>query len=439
MVLWLRPSALYSHRLTTVRPQRAQIVRSALMVVAASAVCGAQQLPPIRQLRPVEHASKELLGSVTQALALPEGRVLVHDIRRRRVVLFDSTLGSSTIIADATDATSNAYSGRSASLIRYAGDSSLLIDPSALTMTVIDGRGRTGRIMAVPSPRDAYRMMGGRDGTPGFDSNGRLVFLGAPKPVPMSAPPQDSAPLIAFDLRSRRADTLTKLLRQGGHLPVKVESPEFGALMFIPTDPLPLSDDWAVLADGSVAVVRSQDYHVDWFRPGLEVTATRKLPFAWMHLDDSTKSAFMDSVKAVVAAIEAERQRQRDAGVTPTATESPPGTPLLGLSLAESQRLADRVIKAPPQAFVSNSSLPDYAPPFAPGAVSSDMDGNLWVRTSIVVNGGSIYDVISSKGVLVDRVQVPARRVIAGFGRGGIVYMGVRDSDGVRLEQARWR
>ena len=69
----------------------------------------------------------------------------------------------------------------------------------------------------------------------------------------------------------------------------------------------------------------------------------------------------------------------------------------------------------------------------------SDLDGHLWVRTAIVVNGGSVYDVISDKGVLVDRVQVPPRRVIAGFGRGGIVYMGVRDGAGTRLEQARWR
>ena len=414
-----------------------RVAFAAVLFAAASTPCGAQQLPPIRQLRPVEHASKELLGAVTQVVALPDGRVLVHDLRRRRVVLFDSTLDSFTVIADGTDATSNAYSSRAASLIRYAGDSSLFIDPTALAMTVIDGTGKMGRIMAVPSPQDANRLTGGTNGTPGIDGYGRLVFLGAQKRVLGAVPPQDSAPLIAFDLRSRRADTLAKLLRPGGYAPVKVESPEFGALFFAPTAPMPMSDDWAVLADGSVAVVRGQDYHVDWIRPGLKVTATRKLPFAWMHLDDSTKAAFMDSVKAVVAAIDAERQRQIDAGVTPTAIERPPGTPLPILSAAESQMKNASVLKAPPQAFVSSSSLPDYAPPFAPGAVSSDMDGNLWVRTSIVVNGGSIYDVISGMGVLVDRVQVPARRVIAGFGKGGIVYMGVRDGDGVRLEQAR--
>jgi hypothetical protein len=86
---------------------------------------------------------------------------------------------------------------------------------------------------------------------------------------------------------------------------------------------------------------------------------------------------------------------------------------------------------------VAPSDLPDYAPPFAAGAARGDLDGNLWVRTSNVVGGGSIYDVISGKGELLDRVQVPPGRVIAGFGKGGVVYMGVRDGAGVRLEQAR--
>jgi hypothetical protein len=309
-------------------------------------------------------------------------------------------------------------------------------------MTVIDGSGRLGRIMAVPSPKDASRLVGGPSGTPGFDGSGRLVFLGAGKPIPGSPTPQDSAPLIAVDLRSRRVDTLTKLLRAGQYEMKRVESPEIGQFWVIPTNPMPRGDDWAVLADGSVAVMRVQDYHVDWIRPGTKIAPTGKLPFAWMRLDDSAKVAFMDSTKAVIAVLEAERQKRIAAD--PTAvfrTEFPPGRPLVVLSMAQSQMVA-RMPKEPtppPEAYVPSSSLPDYAPPFAPGAVSADMDGNLWVRTSIVVSGGSIYDVINNMGVLVDRVQLPARRVIAGFGRGGIVYMGVRDGDGVRLEQARWR
>ena len=98
---------------------------------------------------------------------------------------------------------------------------------------------------------------------------------------------------------------------------------------------------------------------------------------------------------------------------------------------------ANNTMAIPPIQMVAPSELPDYAPPFTVGAARGDMDGNVWVRTSNVVNGGSVYDVINGRGELVDRILVPTGRVIAGFGVGGVVYMGVRDGEGVRLEQAR--
>lgn len=95
-------------------------------------------------------------------------------------------------------------------------------------------------------------------------------------------------------------------------------------------------------------------------------------------------------------------------------------------------------VNVPPINMVSPSDRPDYAPAFMAGSARGDVDGNLWVRTSKVVNGGSMYDVINGKGELIDRVLVPAGRVIAGFGH-AVVYMGVRDGAGVRLEVAKMK
>jgi hypothetical protein len=51
--------------------------------------------------------------------------------------------------------------------------------------------------------------------------------------------------------------------------------------------------------------------------------------------------------------------------------------------------------------------------------------------------GQPIYDIVNAKGELVDRVQLPPFRAIAGFGR-GVVYLGVTDPAGaVHLERAR--
>ena len=44
-------------------------------------------------------------------------------------------------------------------------------------------------------------------------------------------------------------------------------------------------------------------------------------------------------------------------------------------------------------------------------------------------------DVIDRSGKLVDRVQVPAGTTIAGFGAGGIVYLGSRDTSGLHIQR----
>lgn len=88
--------------------------------------------------------------------------------------------------------------------------------------------------------------------------------------------------------------------------------------------------------------------------------------------------------------------------------------------------------------FIDANRIADYRPAFRMGAVRADAAGNLWVRTTAPSDAGAIYDVIDGKGVLVDRVKVPFGRVIAEFGS-GVVYLGVLDDKGARLEKARIR
>ena len=133
----------------------------------------APQIPPIKPLGAVFAKSKELLGAVSAVRALPGGKVLVNDINGRKVVLFDSTLSSSTLVADTTSATANAYSSRAGGLIPWKGDSTLFVDPLSLSMLVIDGKGNITRVMSVPRASDVNLLIGGPNGTPGTDAAGR--------------------------------------------------------------------------------------------------------------------------------------------------------------------------------------------------------------------------------------------------------------------------
>ena len=68
------------------------------------------------------------------------------------------------------------------------------------------------------------------------------------------------------------------------------------------------------------------------------------------------------------------------------------------------------------------------------------MDGHVWVRLiATTPMPGPVYDVIDGQGRLVDRVVLPPNSAVAGFGPGGVVYLGVREAGELRLARARAR
>ena len=434
---------------------------------------GSAKLPPVRLLKPVDRTASESFMAVSAARALPEGRVLINDISGRRLVLFDSSLTSFTVVADTTSATANAYASRMAGLIPWRADSTLFVDPQTLSMLVIDGNGKVARVMSIPRPDDAGSLIGGPNGTPGLDAQGRLVYR-ANVGFRMAGPPRgasggggagfapsfpDTVPLVRLTLATRKLDTVAflKIVKVN----MTMNRDENGRVTMSSTlNPMQVVDDWAVMPDGRIAIVRGKDYHVDWIDADGKLTSQGRLSFAWRKMDDSAKVAFLDSTRIAIEKVRERQQAAMRAGGTP-------GGPMMGgapegAGGAGSPMIVMRIdgggpgggpggggdggprrdvnpanMQLPPINMVQPSEMPDYAPAFGAGATRADGDGNLWIRTSLVMNGGSVYDVVNGHGELVDRIQVPAGRVIAGFGTGGVVYMGVREAGATRLERAR--
>jgi hypothetical protein len=394
--------------------------------------------------------------------ALPGGRVLVNDPQGRRVVLLDAALAAATVVADSTSATANAYGGRFGGLLAYRGDSSLFVDPASLSMLVIDPAGKVARVMSVPRSQDVIAIAGVASGTPGFDAAGRLVYRVVPRPAMppmgpnghMTAPPQmpDSAAIVRIDLATRSIDTIAKVKVQAPRMQV-IQEGEGRIRMQGEINPLPVVDDWAVLADGSIALVRGRDYRVEFLRPDGSRTAAVKIPFEWQRLTDEDKVAFIDSVKAA-------RERQAAAGgagagagvpmVQQTITQGGPGGAVIrGEGGRRAETAGQMVISsggpggpgAAALTFVPPSELPDYKPPFLPNSTRADGAGNLWVRTipTRQLPGGPVYDVIDAQGVLVDRVQLPEGRQLVGFADDGSLFLVAREGGKATLERARLR
>jgi hypothetical protein len=444
-------------------------VVAALLGAALAAPAGAQQSarPPLRPLG-TALATSAPMGAVAAVQPLPDGRLLVNDPLRRQVVLLDSSLKQLAVVADTTPATKNAYGARNGGLLPFRGDSALFVDPNSLSMLVIDPAGKISRIMAAPRANDVFFLLGGPMGNPGFDAKGRLVYrssgLGerrtAQAPGQPFTPPvlPDSVPIVRYDLTARKLDTAAF---------VKVYAPKFNATptenggmrMSTYVNPIPEVDDWAVLPDGTIAILR-KDYHVDYVDADGKRTSGPKIPFDWQRLTDSAKTAIIDSSKAAFERMRAGGPAGGPGGGPMIIAQVGPGGPPPGgappgggqvmiirqggpdgpAPPSRSTAPSGAAAGPPPLLFVSPSELPDYRPAFANGSVRADAEGKLWVRImSPKPASGPEYDVIDRTGKLVDRVVLPAGTTIAGFGAAGTVYLGVRDSSGVHIVRAKER
>ena len=437
-----------------------------LLLIASSMPAQSPAKIPVRPLPAPSATSTETVRSLAAVRQLPNGNVLVNDQVGRRVLLMDSTLALIGVVADSTSSTASAYGPRGGGLIAYRGDSTLFVDPASLSMLVIDPAGKIARVMAAPRPNDVQFLTGGPFGTPGFDARGRLVYRAFSRPNFGPGGPgagghapvlPDSEAIVRFDLVSRTLDTagFYKVMRPR----MNVERDSTGVRMTSIINPMPIVDEWVVMSDGTIAIVRGRDYRVDFIAADGARTKGEKVPYEWQRLNDEEKVAFIDSTKAAMtrmraaggganagmgmggggAAMGGGQMVIRMDGPGAGGAGAPGGPPRGG----GEQRI---VMGGPPGAgmampalsFVSPSELPDYKPVFGPNSVRADADGRLWVRTiPTKPMAGALYEVIDRSGALVDRVLVPEGATIIGFGAGGVVYMGKRDASGIHVQRAR--
>ena len=438
-------------------PHMRKLLLTVAVALPASAIVA--QTPAVRLINAPDASSPHTFGMIGAIRQLPGGKVLVNDGIKRQLTLLDASLSGATVVADSVSGTANSYGVRPGGLIAYFADSTLFVDPAGLSMFVIDPAGKIARVASVPRSQDAGSLGNNLIGTPGVDAAGRLVYRSAGLRLtqpggkgagggPVMPDFPDSSAIVRVDLATRRVDT-------AGYYKIpktkmNIVQSDHGMTATNELNPMPIVDDWAVLSNGAIAIVRGQDYHVDILKADGTIASAPKVPFDWQRLSDEDKVAVVDSTKAAQekarAALAANGGNAVVAGGG--ARGGGPGGPggMVVMSFqttagGDGGGVATKVASmggGMNQTVVSASELPDYRPAFTQGAARADEDGNVWVRTSATragAIGGAIYDVINGQGALADRVQLPAGRTIVGFGKGGVVYMIARDQTGTWIER----
>ena len=414
-------------------------------------------MPAPRQLGARLAISTDTLGTVSGIRQLSDGRVLVNDIGKRRLLLLDSSLSHPVIIADSTSSTREAYGSAQGGILAYRGDTTLFIDPTALSMLVVDPRGVVVRTVAPPRPSDAPALV-----IPvvnaALDGAGRIVYRGvrgafcAPSggcgyqtgssttdsstarnlAVPAYAL-HDSIAILRGNVAGHTVDTVGFVaVPLSSHLRVTTNADGSHTVTYTLPLPIPIADDWSVVTDGSVAFVRGLDYHIDWVNADGSRSSTPRIAHDWHRLSDSDKAAILDSAKRHVDSTDREVAAQQ------ARSDS--------IARANGRPVARHEIDE--YVWPEPADLPDYRPAFVPtafsGAVRADADNNLWIRQGGALNSraGSgpspVYDIVSRQGRLIDRIQLPPSLVLVGFGP-GVVYLTSREGFGTVILKYRIR
>lgn len=390
---------------------RAMSCVSMVMCCVTASVVRAQVIP-IRQVGPAEAVAEKLtIPALTRPLS--DGRLIVG--QGRSLLLFNAELASPRVVLDSTALTS----GPGVSLpfppafIAGLADTTFVVDYNGSSLLTIEPSGKVGRVVALPRSRDAsYLAFAFASMTTFTDPKGRLVYRASFPSPPMPPPAADGSrvmpvqpdtfPIIRADFDTRTADTLAVLKIQSFVRSISTMGANNRITRTTITQPYPMVDVWTLLPDGTVAIVRGNDYHVDWISPDGKRSSSPKMPFDWRRIADEDKTRIIDSVKAVQAVSRARMD-----------------------SIIKAQGRDPATVSIATQDVVRPNELPDYFPPVRDAGILADPDGNVWVlpTTSAGAKNGLLYDVINRKGEIFERVQLPSGCSLSALAKGGVIYL----------------
>lgn len=364
------------------------LILAAVVAVQAASV---REVPLGRVDRVISQDFTQIRG----VRELPDGRVLLSDRLDKGVVVVDFTINSVRVIG---------RQGRGpgeyrlpTTLTPIPGDSTLLSDEGNSRIAIIGPDLKIHRSLTVILPGGSFTM-----GARGIDSLGRFYMQ---IPAWMSSPqaPNDTIPVVRYDPKAAKVDTLLRVKSMDWLPPGPRYG--FGWVVFAP------QDIWTVSPEGRIAVVRSGDYHVEWYEPNgrvvrgapvrferIPVTMAERLAYVREFLDNSSIGG-----------------RDSDGALSPVPAE-----------LKDEKNVRQMATK---------NTFADAKPPFRDGALLLASDGALFVERSIALGQAPFWDVFDSSGTLVSRVRLPSNRRLGAVGR-RFLYVIATDDDGMqRIER----
>ena len=350
---------------------------------------------PVRTLGKAQAEFAEPFTEIGSIRELRDGRLIVVDARELTVKLVDLRAGTASTIGRTGDGPGEyRWPGK---LFALPDDRTLLQDNAAGRLTIIGPDGKPGDVFDPNrSEGDSIRTRAFRFFPRASDANGMLY--GEAQPVRVGANGvlelSDHAAIQRLNIATRQKDTVALW-------PVRKDA---NARMYngtVVTQPrmqaFPAWDQWAVAPDGRIAFIYFDPYHVNFVGANRQVVENPPIPYDRIRVDDAIKKQYRE-----------ERER-----------------PMMAMRYDRGGATRMEMMSRP---FAEPSEWPEFLPPYLGSPVFAS-NGLLWIPRATAAGKPPLYDIVDGRGRLVERVELPARTKLVGFGSNAVYVVRLDEDD----------
>jgi hypothetical protein len=361
----------------------------ALQVLAAQA--DAQNVPVTTLAKP-DAEFPEGFTNLSVMRELPDGRVMVVEQCEQVIKLLDFRTGEVGVVSR-TGSGPGEY--RIPRTLFPIGDSTLVYDPGNRRYLVLGPDAKPGRMFdPLPIVRETpgQTVMIGLFTATASDARGRLysrqsgIIAG-----PDGRMRADSVAVERWDIRSGKRDSVVffRLVLPPGPLGQREQSMPFQT-----------GTQWAVAADGRIALVHAKDYRVEFISPTGVRSPGRPNAFTPLRLSEGHKQQWRVDSRPVCGT--GPRSITGADGKTSTITVMGPSEP---------------------------TEWPETLTPFLPNSAAFAPDGMLWVKRTTPAGAPATFDLVNRVGQVVSRVVLARKSRLLGFGQGSVYVLRVDEDD----------
>ena len=388
---------------------------SALLCAAVTTAVLAQD-PPLRTLPKMDLEYAEPFSCISGLRELSDGRIVVADQREKIVQIVN--LRTNAVVKVGREGQGPGEWAVPAGLFAAAGDTTLLWDQGNRRMLVINPNGTTGKSFTptVTSGTGVTIITVPR----GVDRQGRIYLPGAEFASPPGGGPPvaaDSVAMLRYDPAASKLDTLGFLRTPKPDISSSSRGEQRTVMIMAPNPLLPQAT-WTVTADGRVAIVQPEPYHLEWLSPTKARTVGPTIRYSRLPVTQADKEAPGVPNNCSISI---------SMGGSPGGAAGAAGRGGISTSIGGGREGG--------RGAPVRNDWPEYKPPFLGGGrfnngnVVAAPNGEVWVlRTRAAGDEVPVYDIFDARGQVTGRIALPKGARLVAFGK-GTVYLSRMDED----------